>query len=218
MQIKYLGHASFFIKTKEAKVVTDPFDPKMVGMKFPKTEADIVTVSHHHHDHDKVDLVSGKPLVLDWPGEYEKSGVRIFGFKSYHDQKQGAERGENILFKFEAENITLLHCGDMGVIPGQELLDEIGDIDILMVPVGGFYTIGPDEAVELIKKIEPSIVIPMHYNDPSALDQKTVDKLSTLEDFLKKFGIEKSELVDQLTIKKEELGEETKIVPMKRTA
>lgn len=216
MQIKYLGHASFLIKTKDARVVTDPYDSKMVGLKFPKTEADVVTISHHHPDHNKADVVSGTPLTLDWPGEYEKNGVRIFGFKSFHDKSQGSERGENILFKFEAEDVSILHCGDMGVVPTQELLDEIGDIDILMVPVGGFYTIGPEDAVEVVKKIEPSIVIPMHYNDP-ALDQKTFGKLSTLADFLKKFGIEKPELVDQLTIKKEELGEEIKIVPMRRT-
>lgn len=217
MQIKYLGHASFLIKTKDAKLITDPYDPEMVGLKFPKTEADVVTISHHHPDHDKADMVSGTPLALDWPGEYEKNGVRIFGFKSFHDKSQGSERGENILFKFEAEDVSILHCGDMGVVPNQELLDEIGDIDILMVPVGGFYTIGPEDAVEVVKKIEPSIVIPMHYNDPS-LDQKTFGKLSTLADFLKKFGIEKPELVDQLTIKKEELGEEIKIVPMKITS
>lgn len=217
MQIKYIGHASFFLKTKDARVVTDPYDPKMVGLKFPKTEADIVTISHHHGDHDYKDGISGEPLVIDWPGEYEKNGVRIFGYKSFHDNKQGAERGENILFKFEVENISILHCGDMGVVPNQELLDEIGDVDILMVPVGGFYTIGPDEATEVVKKIEPSLVIPMHYNDP-ALDQKTFGKLVPLADFLKKFGMEKPEMIDQLTIKKEELGEEIKIVPMKRTA
>lgn len=217
MQIKYLGHASFLIKTKDARIITDPFDPKMVGLKFPKTEADVITISHHHPDHNKADIVSGTPLTLDWPGEYEKNGVRIFGFKSFHDKSQGSERGENILFKFEAEDVSILHCGDMGVVPSQELLDEIGDIDILMVPVGGFYTIGPEDAVEVVKKIEPSIVIPMHYNDP-LLDQKTFGKLSTLADFLKKFGIEKPELVDQLTIKKEELGEEIKIVPMKITS
>lgn len=153
MQIKYLGHASFFIKTKDARAVTDPFDPKMVGLKFPKTEADVVTISHHHPDHDKSDAVAGTPLVLDWPGEYEKNGVRIFGFKSFHDKNQGSERGENILFKFEAENVSILHCGDMGVVPDQALLDEIGDIDILMVPVGGFYTIGPEDAVEVVKKL-----------------------------------------------------------------
>lgn len=215
MVIKYLGHASFLIKTKDARVVTDPFDSKMVGLKFPKTEADIVTLSHHHADHDKADLVNGDKLVLDWPGEYEKKGVRVFGFKSYHDKEQGAKRGENILYKFEAESISLLHCGDIGVVPDQELLDEIGDIDILFVPVGGFYTIDATEAQEVVKSIEPSIVVPMHYNHPD-LNQETFGKLTGLDEFLKRFGVDSVQLVDQLNLKKEDLAEaEMKIVPMK---
>lgn len=216
MQIKYLGHASFLIKTKNARVVTDPYDP-YTGLKFPKIEADIVTVSHHHKDHDREDLVLGDKLVLDWPGEYEKKGVRVFGYKSYHDKEQGKERGENILYKFEAENISLLHCGDMGVVPDQELLDEVGDVDILFVPVGGFYTIDASEAQEVVKSIEPSIVVPMHYNHPG-LNQETFGKLTGLDEFLKKFGIDRPELVDQINLKKEDLTEaEMKIVPMKIT-
>ncbi len=213
MQIKYLGHSSFLLKSKDARVVTDPFDEK-IGIKFPKTEADIVTVSHHHPDHDKSKQIVGDPLVIDWPGEYEKMGVRIFGFKSYHDKEKGAQRGENILYKIEMEEISILHCGDMGVVPEQELLDEIGDVDILLVPVGGFYTIDASDAEEVIKKIEPSIVIPMHYNTPEK-DQKVFGKLSGVEEFLKKSGIEKVEPVDQLTVKKENLEEEMKIIVMK---
>jgi len=189
----------------------------MTGIKFPKTEADIVTVSHQHSDHNFTSAITGEPLVVDWPGEFEKNGVRIFGYKSYHDKQQGAERGENILYKIEAENMSILHCGDMGIVPDQVLLDEMGEIDILMVPVGGFYTIDAEEAVEVVKKVEPSIVIPMHYNDP-ALDQKIFGKLTALDEFLKKFGIDKAEAVDQLTVKKENLDEEMKIIPMKRSA
>ena len=99
MDIKYLGHASFFIKSKEAKLVTDPFDPQMVGLKFPKIEADIVTVSHHHKDHDQAQLVSESPLVIDSPGEYEKKGLRVFGYKTYHDKKKGLERGANTVVR-----------------------------------------------------------------------------------------------------------------------
>ncbi len=213
MQIKYLGHASFLIKTKEARIVTDPFDPAAVGIKWPKTEADIVTISHSHKDHSRADVVQGEPLVVDWPGEYEKNNVRIFGFKSYHDKEQGAKRGENILFKIEAEDISILHCGDMGVVPDQELLDEVGRVDILLVPAGGFYTIDANEAEEVVKKIEPSIVIPMHYNTPDK-DQKVFGQLAGVDVFLAKFGIEKAEPADQLTVKKEDLEEEMKIVVM----
>ncbi|MBI2051499.1 MBL fold metallo-hydrolase [Candidatus Roizmanbacteria bacterium] len=215
MTIKYLGHASFFIRTKDAKVVTDPYDPQMTGMKFPKVEADIVTVSHHHQDHDRVHLVSGAPLVLDWPGEYEKNAVRVFGFKSYHDTENGKSRGENILYKIEAEGVSVLHCGDMGVVPDDELVDEIGEVDILLIPVGGFYTIDANGALEAIKHLEPSIVIPMHYNHEK-LNPKVFERLAPLTDFLKKYGAESAEPVDQLQVKKEDLADaETKVVVLK---
>lgn len=213
MILKYLGHASFLIRSKDAKVITDPFDPKMVGLKYPKQEADIVTVSHHHHDHDYTAGVSAEALILDWPGEYEKKGVRVFGYKTFHDKEKGGKRGENTLFKIEADNISILHCGDLGHIPNDELLDEIGEVDILLVPVGGHYTIDAQEAVELIHKVEPSIVIPMHYNHKD-LDQKTFSAIAPLGDFLKKYGVEKPESVDQLNIKKEDLSEETRLVVM----
>lgn len=206
MEIKYLGHASFFIKTKDACVVTDPFNSD-IGVKFPKTEADIVTISHQHADHNNVSGVAGAPLIVEWPGEFEKNKVRIIGYKSYHDKKQGAERGENILYKIEAEGITILHCGDLGFVPDDKLLDEIGDVDILCVPVGGFYTINSAEAVELIKTMEPSIVIPMHYNH-SHLNQETFANLAPVEDFLKKMNVENGSPLPKLVVKKEDLVEE----------
>jgi L-ascorbate metabolism protein UlaG (beta-lactamase superfamily) len=214
MEIKYLGHSSFLIKTKTAKIVTDPFDSDMVGLKFPKTEADIITVSHQHADHNQVKNVLGingvNPLVIDMPGEFEKMNVRIFGFQSYHDKTKGSERGENILYKFESEGLSVLHCGDLGVIPEESFLDAIGEVDILMVPVGGFYTINADEAVQLVKKIEPSIVIPMHYKQ-DRLNPKLAEKLSPVSEFTKKFGVEPTP-IPKLVYKKEEIEQEMKIV------
>lgn len=219
MDIKYLGHASFYIKTKTARVVTDPFDPEMVGLKFPKVEADIVTVSHQHQDHNFVkpfqqqseDISS--PLIIDLPGEFEKQKVRITGYQSYHDKKKGQERGENTLYKIEAEGISLLHCGDLGVVPEESFLEGVGDIDVLLVPVGGVYTIDASEAVELVKKIEPSIVIPMHYNHPK-LNQKIFGQLAPVTEFLKKFGAENQTPLPKLTVKKEEMEEEMKIIQL----
>ena len=215
MEIKYLGHSSFLIKTKTTKVVTDPFDPEMVGLKFPKTEADIITVSHQHSDHNQVKNVSGvngvSPLVVDMPGEFEKMGVRVFGFQSFHDKTKGTERGENILYKIEAEGISVLHCGDLGVIPEESFLYSIADVDILMVPVGGLYTIDSDEAVQLVKKIEPAIIIPMHYNH-SRLNQKNFSQLTGVSEFTKKFGIENLAPIPKLVYKKEEIEQEMKVV------
>ncbi len=211
MEIKYLGHSSFFIKTKDARVVTDPFDSKMVGLRFPKTEADIVTVSHHHKDHNEVKEIGGEPAVFDWPGQFETKNVRIWGYRTFHDKGQGAERGENIMYKFEADGVSLLHCGDLGVVPDDAFLDEIGDVDVLLVPVGGTYTIDAAEAIELIKKVEPSIVIPMHYGREEVL----IKDLAPLSDFLKKIGSEAVVPVDKIVVKKEELEEEMKVIVLK---
>lgn len=215
MEIKYLGHSSFLIKTKTAKVVTDPYDPEMVGLKFPKIEADVVTVSHSHKDHNQIKNVSGingvDPLIIDMPGEFEKMGVRIFGFQSYHDKTKGSERGENILYKFEAEGLSVLHCGDLGVIPEESFLETIGEVDILMVPVGGFYTIDADEAFQLVKRIEPAIVIPMHYNH-SKLNQKNFSQLTGVNEFTKKFGLDNPIPLPKLVYKKEEIEQEMKVV------
>jgi len=211
MEIKYLGHASFLIKTKKAKIVTDPFDSQMVGLKFPKVEADIITVSHQHQDHNRADLVLGSPIVFDWPGEYERLGVRIFGFKTFHDEEKGAKRGENIVFKIEAEGITLVHCGDLGEMPDDNFLDRLGNVDVLFIPVGGFYTIDSEKAYQLTKKIEPNVVIPMHYNHPK-LNQKIFSNLTSVEEFAKKFGIEKPEILPKLVYKKEEEGEMRMVV------
>lgn len=207
MEIKYLGHSSFLIKTKTAKIVTDPYDPEMVGYKFPKTEADIVTISHNHKDHNQFKNVSGvngvDPLVIDMSGEFEKMSVRIFGFQTFHDKTQGSERGENIMYKFESEGISVLHCGDLGMIPDESFLETIGEVDILMVPVGGIYTIDADEAVSLVKKIEPTIVIPMHYGS---------GKLASVNDFTKKFGLDNPVPQPKLIYKKEETEQEMKVV------
>ena len=215
MEIKYLGHSSFLIKTKTTKLVTDPYDSDSVGFKFPKTEADIVTISHHHKDHDQIKNIVGinevPPLVIDMPGEFEKMGVRVFGFQSFHDKTKGSERGENILYKFEAENLSVLHCGDLGFVPEDSFIDAIGEVDILFVPVGGFYTIDSDEAVQLVKKIEPSIVIPMHYNQPK-LNQKNFSQLASVSDFTKKFGVENLAPIPKLVYKKDEIEQEMKVV------
>lgn len=212
MDIKYLGHSSFFIKGKEAKLVTDPFEPKFTGLKFSKTEADIVTVSHQHKDHNYLEGISDTPLVIEWPGQYEKKGMRVYGFKSYHDKKQGAEKGENTIFRVEDEGLAILHCGDLGFVPDDKFLDELGEIDILMVPVGGGNSLDAEEAVSLIKKVEPSVVIPMHYDQPGL--NKDIFKLAPLSEFLKEIGAENTAPVQKLTIKKEELEEQMKVVVM----
>ena len=200
MEIKYLAHSSFLIKTKDAKVVMDPFDPKVTGLKFSKQEADIVTISHEHKDHSFTELIEGTPLILTWPGQFEKKGVRIWGFSSYYDKVEGKERGENVMYKIESEGVSILHCGDLGAMPNDAQIDEIGDVDVLLVPIGGKYTLTSDEAMHLIKKVEPSIVIPMHYGRPDLI----IEGLALLDEFLKKMGADTMEPLDKLVVKEEE--------------
>ncbi|NTU46417.1 MBL fold metallo-hydrolase [Candidatus Roizmanbacteria bacterium] len=217
MEIKYFGHSCFSIKTAVARVITDPFDPQVVGFSLPKLEADIVTVSHQHPDHNNSPAVGDNPLIIDWPGEFEKQEVRIFGYSSFHDNKKGAERGENILYKFEMEGITILHCGDLGVVPDNGFIADVGEVDILLVPVGGLHTIDSAQAAELVKKIEPTYVIPMHYNTPG-LNQEQFPTLAGVDEFIHKMGVPEPEPIDKLVLKKEDImQEEMKVVVMKIT-
>ncbi len=195
MEITFLGHSSFKIKGKDITLITDPYDEAMVNMKFPKQDADIVTVSHHHNDHDKVDNVTNVKKIVDGPGEYEVAGVSIIGISSFHDDKKGAERGKNTIYVIEMEGLRILHLGDLGhVLPDTK---EIGNIDILMIPVGGTYTIDAKKAVEVYKQIGASIVIPMHYGG----------ELAKAEDFITESGL-RVENLPKLVVKKDAINSE----------
>lgn len=210
MKITWHGQSCFKIITKEATIVTDPFG-KEIGLKPLHCEAGIVTVSHDHHDHNNVSSLRGNPFVLDGPGEYELKKTAIRGINSFHDTKEGKERGVNTIFIIEAEGLNICHLGDLGQKElSSDQLDKIGDIDILMIPVGGIYTIDGERAVAIINQIEPRIVIPMHYKIP-----KLNIQLKTIDPFLKEIAI-KAETVEQLVIKKGDLPkEDTKLVVMK---
>ncbi len=215
MDITYLGHSSFKIKTKTASVVTDPFLPTMLGFKFPKTEADMVTVSHQHQDHNAVSMIDGSPFVIAHPGEYEVKGVSVFGYPSFHDIKSGAERGENIVYVIEADGLRVCHLGDLGSSISSHLLEELSAVDVLMIPVGGKVTIGPKEAVDLISQIEPGIVLPMHFK-AEGINETHFKDLETLNVFLKQLGVEKPEKLDKLSLTKDKLLEEMKVILLER--
>jgi L-ascorbate metabolism protein UlaG (beta-lactamase superfamily) len=214
MDITFLGHSSFRLKGKTATVVTDPFDPEVVGLKFPKVAADIVTVSHQHKDHNQADLVKDVKRLVSGPGEYEIMGVSIIGIPTFHDEKKGAKRGKNTIYVYEMDGLRLVHLGDLGHKLHEKILEKIGDIDILMVPVGGEYTIGPTEAVEVARAIEPKMVIPMHYQMPG-LNPATFAKLSSTKPFLAEIGL-LVEKTDKLSVKKENIGEESKVILLEK--
>jgi L-ascorbate metabolism protein UlaG (beta-lactamase superfamily) len=204
MIINYFGHSCFKIEEKingENVSLTDPFDSS-VGLKVPNVEADIVSVSHSHPDHANVSALRGKPFVVDCAGEYDIKGVIIEGIKSYHDEKKGTERGENIIFRFDIEGISLAHLGDLGDALDNKQLEKIGGIDILFIPVGGRYTLDAKKAVEAISQIEPRIVIPMHYKtEGSKIDIDGIDK------FIKEIGIAPN-FEEKLKISKRDLPSE----------
>lgn len=214
MEISYLGHSSFKLKGKDVTVVTDPFKPEFVGLKFPKVEANIVTVSHNHEDHNFTQVVEGAPFIIDFPGEYEVKGVSIFGYPSFHDAKSGAERGGNTIFLIEIDGINICHLGDLGGKLTDKLFEEISVADILLIPVGGLTTIGPVEAAEVVKQTEPLIVIPMHFK-VEQMDESFA-KFATVEQFLKEMGAENAEKLDKLSITKDKLPEETKVIVLER--
>lgn len=163
MQLKWLGHACFLLTTREGtKIVTDPFDAT-VGYPLPQVVPDIVTVSHQHFDHNAVGVLKGNPTVVEGTGARQIKGVNIRGIATFHDKKQGAERGPNTVFVIEADGITVCHLGDLGHPLDGRKLQEIGPVDVLLVPCGGTYTIDADEAAALVKAMKPRVAVPMHY-------------------------------------------------------
>lgn len=214
MEVTFLGHAAFKIKGKNSTVVTDPYDAKV--SKFPKdVDANIVTVSHQHLDHNAVSQVVGKPFVVEGPGEYEVGGVSIIGVATWHDDQAGKERGANTAYVIEMDGLRLLHLGDLGHKLSEEQLEEMGAIDVVFVPVGGFYTIDAKTASEVVKQLDPWVVVPMHYSHLST-DPGISAKLAGVEIFLKEMG--KLDVVPQpkLVISEDKLPTEMQVVVLER--
>jgi len=203
MQIQYLGHSCFKLTGKDDKgnvisLVTDPFSPEY-GLRLPSVEADIVTVSHQHKDHNNVSGVKGSPYVIDTPGEYEVRDVFIQGIDSFHDEKGGAERGTNIIYRISMDDLVVTHLGDLGHALDTKQLERLEGTDILFVPVGGVYTLNAPKAVEVINQIEPRMVIPMHYKISGSKIE-----LDALEKFIKEIGMKPTE-EEKLKISKKDL-------------
>ena len=181
MKITWLGHSSFLLEESTGtKIVTDPYH-SYVGYEMPQVSADIVTVSHSHNDHSYVSKVGGDPTVINRVGAYEIGGVHILAQRSYHDDKNGALRGENVIFRFTVDGVTYAHMGDVGEPPRQELLDFLRGTDVLMIPVGGVYTIDAAGAKEYVDRIRPRLVFPMHYRDAECnIDLEPLDRFLAL--------------------------------------
>ena len=164
MIIQHIGHAEFLIETENGmRIVTDPYD---AGCGYPvrKIRADTALVSHAHHDHNAVENLEGLQMTIESPGVYTAArDVRVTALQSYHDEEHGAKRGKTLLFLVESEGLRIVHLGDLGCIPDKEQIRQLARPDVLMIPVGGFYTIDGKTARQIADLLQPVVTMPMHY-------------------------------------------------------
>ncbi|MCI9407306.1 MAG: MBL fold metallo-hydrolase [Clostridia bacterium] len=211
MKIEYLGHSCFKLtESTGTSVICDPYD-EAVGYGVPEMSADAVTVSHHHYDHDAVKSVKGSPVIIDKECSYDLPGVEINAIKSFHDGEEGKLRGGNLIFKFRMDGIDVCHLGDLGEECSSALIDELLPVNVLLIPVGGTYTIDAEMAKEYVDRIMPEVVIPMHYRDKGCkLDIEKVDAFLNLFD-----DVEEAE-ESAIELMRNDLKDDTKIVVLRR--
>lgn len=208
MEITHIGHSCFLIKGKKVSLVVDPYNPEITGFKMPKQTAKILLNTHDHEDHSFNKQVNFERLI-NTPGEFEIDDVYITGIPTFHDNKEGEERGKNIVFQIEIEGISVVHLGDLGHELNEKSISKMGKVDVLLVPVGGHYTIDAFVASKVISSLEPAIVIPMHYRSEDS-SQKDLDEVSK---FLHEMGVSNPEKLDSLKITTPESDEkETRII------
>lgn len=217
MNIVWHGHSLFKIttnpqKNSPIKIIIDPYN-KSIGLRVPKLEANILLITHQHDDHNNIKAVSGNPFLIEGPGEYDVENIFIEGIPSFHDESQGKERGGNTIYTIESEGLRLCHLGDLGQKElTEQQLEKIGDVDILMIPVGGTYTISAQEAGKIMSQLEPRITIPMHYGLPNLKI-----KLDPINNFLKAFGLKSLPSMKKLSIKKKDIAsDEAKIIILEK--
>ena len=205
MDISWLGHSCFRIKGSHATVITDPYPPDL-GYSLGKPTARIVTVSHQHPGHSYVQGVGGEPKLVTGPGEYEISGVLIIGMATFHDQEEGKKRGKNTVYLIEVDEVLVCHLGDLGHVLTSEQVEEIENVDVLLLPVGGVSTINASMAAEVVRRLEPKVVVPMHYQI-EALNRE----LETVDRFLKEMGVKEVNSQPNLSFTRANLPTSTQV-------
>jgi len=209
MEITYLGNSCFKVVGKKISILTDPFDPAVVGLKLGKQDADVVTVSHNHKDHNNLSVMKTDNYILfDSPGEYEAKEAEFVGVEGYHDDKKGEERGKVTMFTFNVDGVKVAHLGDLGVELTSAQLDCLDGVDILMIPVGGHKHIDAETAVKVVTQIEPKIVLPMHYKMTDTSEFDGVEK------FFSEMAVT-PEPQDKLKVTIKDLPEELQVVNLK---
>jgi len=205
MEINWLGYSCFTIKGSHATVITDPYPPDL-GYSLGNPSARIVTVSHQHPGHSYVQGVTGEPKLVTGPGEYEISGVLITGMSTFHDAEGGKKRGKNTVYVIEVDEVTVCHLGDLGHVLTTTQIEEIDNVDVLLLPVGGVSTVNASIAAEIVRQVGPKAVVPMHYK--TAVLKR---ELEPVDRFLKEMGIKDVEPKPKLSFTKANLPATTQI-------
>ena len=212
MKIKWYGHAAFLITSDQGvRVITDPYEPGgfggAIGYGSIPDGANIVLISHDHGDHNYVEGLRGKPQIVKGTGSHRVKNLEFKGIVAYHDGNKGAERGPNTIFCFQIDGLRLCHLGDLGHVPTEQEARQIGPVDLLLIPIGGVYTIDPAQAMQTAQRLEPRITIPMHYKTP-----KCNFPLAKVEDFTSGRAAVKLLNGSELEIRKETLPQNPEII------
>ena len=205
MEITWLGHSCFRIRGSRTTIITDPYPPNL-GYSLGKPTARIVTVSHQHLGHSYVNGVGGEPRLVTAPGEYEMGGILIMGIATFHDREKGKRRGKNTVYLIEVDEISVCHLGDLGHVLTTEQVEELGNVDVLLLPVGGVSTINAPMAVEVVRQLEPRVVVPMHYKT-----EALTWELEPAERFLKEMGVEQVASQPKLSLTRSSLPPSTQV-------
>jgi L-ascorbate metabolism protein UlaG (beta-lactamase superfamily) len=212
MKIKWYGHSAFLITSDQGvKIITDPYESGAYGGQLAygkiKDQADLVLTSHDHADHNDTKSLPGSPQIVKGSGTKTAEGISIKGISTYHDPSQGSERGTNTIFTFSVDGMKVCHLGDLGHILGEKELAEIGPVDILLIPVGGYFTIDPKEATRVAEQIQPKVLIPMHFKT-----EKCGFPIAPVEDFLKGKSATKRPKSSEVSLEKASLPQKMEIV------
>jgi L-ascorbate metabolism protein UlaG (beta-lactamase superfamily) len=212
MKIKFYGHAAFLITSdKGMKIITDPYESGAYGDQLSygqiKDQADIVSTSHDHADHNDTKSLPGSPEIVKGSGSKTVKGISIKGIPTYHDSSAGSERGANTIFTFSVDGMKICHLGDLGHILKEKELAEIGPVDILLIPIGGYFTIDPKEATKVAEQIKPKVLIPMHFKT-----NKCGFPIAPVEDFLKGKPNLKRSKVSEVVFDKATLPKQMEII------
>lgn len=204
MRVRWHGHSCFEFEDSDVKVVIDPHDGKSIGIRPPSVSADIVLMSHDHYDHNVFRVVQGAHKnFLSENGTFTEKGLRIEGLPTFHDEENGACRGLNTMYLFEMDGISVCHCGDLGCVPSQEIIDRIKGVDFLFVPVGEVFTMELPRVREFIELVNPNIIVPMHYR----VGGLTIP-ISTIDGFLDMIPPEAVDYIgNEIDVSREDIGE-----------